>query len=288
VSNYSNAWHPRFHRRILNMFDKLIVSEPDRGEMKHRRNYFLVSTVVVGTLFITGVVISIFAADFSLGASSFELTELIAPLDMAAPETAQPRPQLPNTPSRSQSDLPMRQDNIQNIMEMPKVPDSISTARNTTPARPVGSRFDIGPVNSDPVSTGIGGRETNGEQSGSGGHGIGPVQPKAIEESAPPPARVDPPKPKKTVTKGVVNGMAKNLPKPEYSAAARAVNAQGKVDVQVTIDESGHVISANAVSGHPLLRSAAESAARRASFSTTYLSDTPVRVTGVIVYNFIR
>ena len=52
------------------------------------------------------------------------------------------------------------------------------------------------------------------------------------------------------------------------------------------IDETGKVISAKAVSGHPLLRDAAERAARGAKFSPTYLSKQPVKVTGLIVYKF--
>jgi TonB family protein len=62
----------------------------------------------------------------------------------------------------------------------------------------------------------------------------------------------------------------------------------GKVDVQITIDETGKVISAKAASGHPLLRNAAETAAWKAKFTPTLLSKVPVKVTGVIVYNFTR
>jgi TonB family protein len=87
---------------------------------------------------------------------------------------------------------------------------------------------------------------------------------------------------------GVVNGSATYLPKPPYPAAAVAVNAQGKVSVQVTIDEDGRVVSARAVDGHPLLRGVAEAAAKQAKFSPTLLSKVPVKVTGVIVYNFTR
>ena len=94
------------------------------------------------------------------------------------------------------------------------------------------------------------------------------------------------PKPK-SISAGVVNGKATSLPKPEYPAAAFAVKASGTVNVQVTIDENGNVISASAVSGHPLLRQAAEQAARQAMFKPTLLSGQPVKVTGVIVYNFV-
>lgn len=91
----------------------------------------------------------------------------------------------------------------------------------------------------------------------------------------------------KTISGGVLNGKATNLAKPSYPAAARAVNASGVVSVQVTIDENGDVISATAVSGHPLLRQASEQAAQSSNFSPTLLQGQPVRVTGVIVYNFV-
>jgi TonB family protein len=87
---------------------------------------------------------------------------------------------------------------------------------------------------------------------------------------------------------GVMNGYATSLPKPNYPAAAKAVNIQGKVDVQILIDETGKVVSAKAVSGNPLLRSAAVTAAWNARFTPTRLSNVPVKVTGVIIYNFSR
>jgi len=91
----------------------------------------------------------------------------------------------------------------------------------------------------------------------------------------------------KTIAGGVLNGKAINLPKPPYPPAARAVRASGLVSVQVLIDEDGRVMSASAVSGHPLLRGAAEQAARGARFSPTLLSGQPVKVSGVITYNFV-
>lgn len=91
----------------------------------------------------------------------------------------------------------------------------------------------------------------------------------------------------KVISGGVVNSKATSLVKPEYPPAARAVNAEGAVNVQVTIDENGDVISAAATSGHPLLRDAAVQAARASKFSPTRLSGQPVKVTGVVVYNFV-
>jgi TonB family protein len=91
----------------------------------------------------------------------------------------------------------------------------------------------------------------------------------------------------KTISGGVLNGKANSLPEPAYPPVAKAAHASGNVVVQVTIDEQGNVISARAVSGHPLLRAAAESAARQAKFSPTKLSGKPVKVSGVITYNFV-
>jgi hypothetical protein len=58
------------------------------------------------------------------------------------------------------------------------------------------------------------------------------------------------------------------------------------VSVRVTIDESGNVIAASAVGGHPLFRAAAVAAARQAKFAPTKLSGKPVKVAGAIIYDF--
>lgn len=91
----------------------------------------------------------------------------------------------------------------------------------------------------------------------------------------------------KTISGGVLNGKAVSLPKPPYPPAARAVRASGSVTVQVLVDESGRVTSATAVNGHPLLRAAAVQAAREAVFNPTLLAGKPVKVSGVITYNFV-
>jgi TonB family protein len=89
------------------------------------------------------------------------------------------------------------------------------------------------------------------------------------------------------ISSGVINGKTINLPKPEYPSAAKAVRAAGAVTVQVVVDENGNVISAQAVGGHPLLQQAAVAAARQAKFQPTLISGSAVKVTGLIVYNFV-
>jgi TonB family protein len=112
--------------------------------------------------------------------------------------------------------------------------------------------------------------------------------PVALDEPPPPPKKGFTPSPQpKIISGGVLNGKAISLPKPAYPAIAKAAHASGTVMVQVTIDENGNVISAHPISGHPLLQSAAASAARQAKFSPTKLSGQPVKITGVITYNFV-
>ncbi len=91
-------------------------------------------------------------------------------------------------------------------------------------------------------------------------------------------------KEKKTKT---TNGRATYLPQPDYPPAAKAIRASGAVRVQITIDELGKVISARALYGHPLLRASAVKAARESRFESTRLHGIPVKIIGVVVYNFI-
>jgi len=106
-------------------------------------------------------------------------------------------------------------------------------------------------------------------------------------ETGPPPPRPSPKIPRAPISGGVLNGKAIRLVQPAYPAIARAAHASGQVTVQVLVDENGNVISANPVSGHPLLKASAAAAARASKFSPTVLSGQPVKVSGVIVYNFV-
>ena len=62
---------------------------------------------------------------------------------------------------------------------------------------------------------------------------------------------------------------------------AKQIGASGEVRVQVAVDGNGNVVSARAVSGHPLLRAAAENAARQSKMRID-----AANTTGQIVYNF--
>lgn len=182
-----------------------------------------------------------------------------------------------------------------------KVPDQIKSAGNGVPPIPPSGIVKLGKMNSNPTSEGFEREENRGNPLGQKTNAVQDED----KESAPEPKPIIKPTVKPTpdptpkpvvkevikiptqVSKGVVNGLAVNLVKPVYSQAAKAVRASGAVTVQVLIDETGRVISANAVNGHPLLRTTAETAARQSKFSPTFLSNQPVKVSGTIVYNFV-
>jgi outer membrane biosynthesis protein TonB len=86
---------------------------------------------------------------------------------------------------------------------------------------------------------------------------------------------------------GVINGKALSLPKPEYPPEARATHASGVVEVEVLIDERGKVILAGAKNGLPALQNVSRDAACGARFSPTLLAGHPVKVSGIITYNFV-
>jgi TonB family protein len=89
-----------------------------------------------------------------------------------------------------------------------------------------------------------------------------------------------------TIGGDVLNDKAVELPSPVYPPAAKALKASGNVVVQVTVNEKGEVTSAGAVSGHPLLRSAAEQAARKAKFKPNPQNGKASETKGILNYNF--
>jgi TonB family protein len=108
-----------------------------------------------------------------------------------------------------------------------------------------------------------------------------------IPDNPPPPPEEKPVIPKVLkVSTGVLRGNAVSLPQPIYPKIATQINLQGSVSVQILIDEMGKVVSAEVISGHPILIPEAKKAALRARFTPTKLSGVPVKVSGVIVYKF--
>ncbi len=283
-----------------------MVESKNDGAENRRLGGFLLTTATGAFFVLTfALVYSLFTYNVALAGDNLNLSALVAPVQMAEqappPEQATAAPKQHQANERTDNNVPTRRDNIQRADETPvKAPDIVSVNQNQQMARPDG-RFKLDGRDSNLSASagsytsergsGNGAGMIDGASNSSKASGdesaktaiIPPPPPIAKKEE---PKAVEPPKKVAVISGGVVNGRASNLVKPVYSAAARAVRAQGKVEVQVTIDEEGRVVSANAVSGNSLLIPAAISAARATKFTPTYLSKQKVKVTGIIVYNF--
>lgn len=86
---------------------------------------------------------------------------------------------------------------------------------------------------------------------------------------------------------GVLNGHAISKPLPSYPNAAKQQGIGGTVVVYILVDEEGKVSRAEPLCGHPLIAKAAVEAALKARFTPTTLSGLPVKVSGIITYNFV-
>jgi TonB family protein len=89
------------------------------------------------------------------------------------------------------------------------------------------------------------------------------------------------------VSGGVLQGKAIKKVQPPYPPIAKAARAQGAVQAQITVSETGEVIEANVINGHPLLRDVALQAARQWLFQPTELGGAPVKVQGILTFNFV-
>lgn len=85
---------------------------------------------------------------------------------------------------------------------------------------------------------------------------------------------------------GALQGSAIKRVEPSYPPLAKAAQVSGAVVVELTIDEEGNVIAARAISGHPLLKDSAVTAAKGWRFNQTRLQGVPVKVIGTITFNF--
>jgi protein TonB len=263
------------------MFTNLIESTSHAREFKRRGSFLLFTTGTYVVLFIITGVVSIYAYDARLEQQNLEYITMLSPQDFA-PE---PKPAPASQPDRPQTNdhnndsrVPERAFAMSRVDEPQAVPPDVSTTANTNLPRPQGAVIYTGRDYNPPSSGGPGTPGTGGP--------IGTSRPTVVIENPPPPP-ADPPKaPPRIISKGVITGQATSLPQPAYPALAKQAHIQGIVSIQVLIDEQGRVVSATAVNGHPMLRGAAQQAALLARFRPTLLSDQPVKVSGVINYDF--
>lgn len=268
------------------MFDSLVESGSHKDDLGRKGSFFLGTFVIYSLVLLAIGIGSIFWYEATLDSQNMELVTLVAPVPVQAapePKVAPKEEPKPASAKTNEPQVSMRQE----ISVIAPVVKSNEVAKTTTKevARNVpvvvGNRDFDAPPSSGPVgpigpSTGTG---------GSGTAAVGPIA-KPDDDEPPPPPPAPKPKPKTITSGGVMNGKAIRKPTPAYPAIAKAARASGTVTVQIVVDESGNVVSASAVSGHPLLQQAAVQAVRGWKFTPTLLSGQPVKVSGVVQVNF--
>jgi len=260
------------------MFDNLVESSSHKDDITRKGSFIGITFLIYGVLILTFFIAGIYWYDARLGDMELELTTLVAPVPVPQQQKEPDKPQEAK-PQKVEQNVDVRRELVADVAESRLSPKEISAKAS-----------DVPPVRRG-VTTVLGSTDSSAQNALPSGPGTGNVVSAPaklqINDEPPPPEAPKPTPPRAPISGGVLNGKAISLPKPAYPPIARAAHASGTVVVQVLIDENGSVVSAHAVSGHPLLQGAAVGAARQARFSPTKLSGQPVKVTGVIQYNFV-
>ena len=274
------------------MFSNLIESGSHAVDLKRKGRFFLATTAFYGLLLAAAGVGSVYAYNAKLDYSpDYELLSI-----MRFPP-AEARSEEPRREERRAASSPARNDQIamrtEASVQTPYHGDRIASIH--TPEVRINQAFVLGNRNFTPAEPGgpVGPPNNGGLPHGTG-NDAGP----SVTETAgppPPPAAVPTPKPQPPtrpegpvkLTSSIISSKAIDKPAPPYPPIAKTAGIQGTVAVQILIDEQGHVVSAKATSGPPLLLNAAVQAAYRARFTPTVLGGQAVKVTGSISYNFV-
>jgi TonB family protein len=266
------------------MFTHLIESGSHKKDLARKGRFFLGTLGLYGLLLMIAGVASVYAYNEQLGNQDWEVT-LITPVPVTQIERS---PDVTHTQPRNTSGSGATGEIIRTQLiastNSTLMPNEISTRPGPPPSPPGARRGD----RDSGEGIAIGPPSNN---NGTPGSGI--VVPASNETDPLPPPRPTPtPAPVKPLDQvrlpsAVISSKIIRKPAPVYPPIAKQVGVQGAVTVEILIDEKGHVISARATSGHALLRAAAQSSAYQATFSPTSISGHPVKVSGVINYNFI-
>jgi len=256
------------------MFEHLVESGSHSEDIKRKGSFLLGFTGIYIVLLTVAFVAGIWYATANIDAQTLELTSLIAPVPVQAQQKQEAKPEK----IEITKNVDVRKELIADVTRADLVPKEVSAKASDIPPVRKGVVTMVGSSNSNAIAP---------VAPGAGTGNIISAPAKVDVGEAPPPPPPKPTPPKAPISGGVLNGKAVRLVQPPYPAIARSAHASGQVRVQIVIDENGNVISATPVSGHPLLQGAATAAARASKFTPTKLSGMPVKVSGVIIYNFV-
>lgn len=267
------------------MFTNLIESDSHRKEFKRRSSFFLATVAGYALILFAAGIAGIYAYDARVEAQTTDITlsSWIPPVKREeTPDTRRVTPTTHrNTPrSNAQVDphitVAERTQPIAATDDPTKIPDNVGIKASEIP--PTTGPVRLTNRNANPPGM----PDTNTGKCAN----CTETQPRVAVDNTTPPPLPTPMKPRHVST-GVLTSKIVSLPKPVYPTIAKQIKAQGPVNVQILVDETGKVISAHAVYGNATLIKAAEDAAMRARFTPTLLNEKPIKVQGVITYNFV-
>lgn len=277
------------------MFNNLVESHAHTADLKRRGSFIIATTLAYALLIAAAGVGSIYAYEAHVDNQNLELTALVTMVPLAAappktqPERSNNQPRAAANSNNTSARVPMRTVLESAVTDMRKIPDKLSaTGSNIPPAPPNAVRgpknYDVGGDHPGNSPFGSGGGGPTGNPTGPNGGGI-----ELTREAPPemPEVKIKTTKARPVQSLGVIESKVIRKAIPPYPELAKKVRASGIVTVQILLDEQGRVVSARATDGHPLLRGAAEQAAFQTKFSPTLLSNQPVKVSGIITFNFV-
>jgi len=247
------------------MFDKLVESsKEERG--RRRGGYLVVTTMIYTTALVVSAIATIISFNPVLGKEYF-LTEVAPP----PPYEAEPEKMMKEKP-------------LINTAPLKNPPPVFSGKFPPTIKRADHQLIESGRYGVRDIFL----HDYHESDSAGGGSGEPPPPPPRPKPTiTPQPAPEVKPQGAQRVSEGVLQGIAIRRIIPPYPEIAKKTGISGPVQVLVTISEEGRVVEATVLKGHPTLRPAAVNAARQWLFSPTYLGQAPVKVQGVLTFNFV-
>jgi protein TonB len=272
------------------MFSNLVESGSHGRDLKRKSSFFIGTFLFYAIFLSVAGVGSIYAYNVQLDADNdYEINILHFPRIEAQADPLKQAPG-PKPAASGGGGKPLIAKIRDLVLNRPL--EGREVAPETARALPPGTVYEIGPDEFFPPNA-SGGIDESGPVGPGGSKDSGPAVSTDTEaptiKPAPTPKPEPPQRPSRPISlpSSVIAGKTLQKPAPPYPDIARVARQQGRVLVQIVVDEDGKVISAKASSGPPLLLYAAEKAAYQARFSPTLLSGLPVKVSGVITYNFI-
>jgi protein TonB len=270
------------------MFQNLIESCSHRQDLARRGRFLLGTLALYCALVATAGIASVYAYNARLDAQNYEVT-MLPPWALPAAIHTVVQNDPPRGHARSASVVPSRVQLIADLNTTPRTPPPISTVYNPIPPVPPGL-VRLGNTNTPSDGGGVIGPDAPGY--GNGAAVVGREHPHVVVETedARPPEVVQPtPAPTHRQPVALSQLIASKVlikPVPPYPQIAKLARVEGTVTVEILVDEQGRVVSATAKDGPAMLREAARQAALLARFTPTKLNGDPVKVSGVISYNF--